>query len=93
MKALQDKVCFVPFKSETLPREQIVLLFNSVARNRDGHVVFNQVKHFAVRVIGNRSHPFNLVRIDVNGVGSTSKEIRLGRILFHMHDLIRVLQV
>ena len=40
-------------------------------------------------MIPNRSHPFNLVRIDVIGSGLNTGNMRIGGLLFHMHDLLR----
>jgi hypothetical protein len=61
-----------------------------IARNtQGGHVEFHQTKHFPVNVVRNRSHPFNLVRLEVVGCGSNINGIPLGGVLFHIHDLIR----
>ncbi|KAJ3000104.1 hypothetical protein HDV02_000752 [Globomyces sp. JEL0801] len=39
--------------------------------------------------VDNRSHPHNLVRIDIVGVGRENKEYDIGSILFHLHDIIK----
>ncbi|KAI8896784.1 hypothetical protein BC833DRAFT_596190 [Globomyces pollinis-pini] len=61
----------------------------TVKRIPKGSATFNQVKHFAVNIVDNRSHPHNLVRIDIVGVGRENKEYDIGAILFHLHDIIK----
>jgi hypothetical protein len=47
------------------------------------------VKHFPVNVVTNRAHPFNLLQLDIIGIGQQGKEHRIGGVLFHIHDIIR----
>ncbi|KAJ3000088.1 hypothetical protein HDV02_000736 [Globomyces sp. JEL0801] len=84
---LSVKIKKLSIDKEKLSQVRFILLI--VKRIPKGSATFNQVKHFAVNIVDNRSHPHNLVRIDIVGVGRENKEYDIGAILFHLHDIIK----
>ena len=60
----------------------------AVNKSENGKIMFNQCKHFPLRVPRSRAHPSNLVQIHLIGTHDTER-VNIGSLSFHLHDIIK----
>ena len=61
-----------------------------MSRESRAHIVYwNQIKHFPVKVVKSRSHPFNLMELEMKSINpKTGAHELIGSCVFHLHDIM-----